>query len=118
MLLLLLDLLPFFAPFLALLAFMVWDRKRMGRPKEGSPSTLQARGGWEGRQKWQLWAGMGCVAAAMGAVEWMNPKRPPFSGRWGWLETLAHSQFGQGGIAWIWFAAGAMLFAAAFISRD
>lgn len=30
MLLLLVDLLPFFAPFLTLLAFMVWDRKRMG----------------------------------------------------------------------------------------
>ena len=118
MLLLLVDLLPFFVPFLALLAFMAWDRKRMGSPKEGSPSKLEGVGGLEGGQKWKALAGMGCVAVVMGAAEWMNPKRPPFSGRWGWLETMAHSQFGQGGIAWIWFAAGAMFFAAAFVSRD
>lgn len=90
----------------------------MGRPKEGSPSTLEVGGEQEGRQKWRLWAGVGVVAVAMGAGEWANPTSPPFSGRWGWLETLAHSQFGQGGIAWVWFAAAAMLFAAAFISRD
>lgn len=116
MLLLLLDLLPFFAPFLALLAFMVWDRRRIERPN--SPPAIRGEGQLEASQKWKFLAGLGCVAAALGAAEWMNPKLLPFSGRWGWLETLAHSHFGQGGIAWIWFAASAMLFAAAFVNHD
>lgn len=118
MLLLFADLLPFFIPFLALLAFIFWDRKRLGRPKGGPPSKLEGASGPGSGQRWKLLAGMASVAAAMGAAEWMNPKRPPFSGRWGWLEIMAHSQFGQGSIAWIWFAVGAMLFAAAFINRD
>lgn len=115
---LLVNLLVLFAPFLALLAFMAWDRKQIGRPAIGKPSGPEDKVETNATLRRKLLAGLSIVAATMGVVQWMNPKAPPFSGRWGWLEAWAHSQLGQGGVAWIWFAAGAMLFAAAYFGRE
>ena len=116
MLPLLVGLLPFLVPLLALLAFMLWDQRRMGRPPEKN-SAKPERVRLPGDPKWKLLAGLGCVAVAMAVAAWIHPMRPPLSGRWGWLEAMVYARFGEGSMTWTWLAIGAVLFAAAFIHR-
>ena len=113
MLELILNLSVIFVPFLAFLAYMVWDRRRLGRPTAGASSAHQGTG----VQRRKITVGFSLIAATMGVWEFVSPRAPPFSGRWGWLWTWAHSHLGQGGIALIWLAISAALLAAAYFGR-
>ena len=52
--------------------------------------------------------GLGVCAVVLGLQEWYVPSQPPFSGRWGWINTLAVNAFGDRGPAILYLSLGAI----------
>lgn len=89
-----------FALLLGLLLFIVWDGRRL-RASKGDPVPRDVmRKGFSpsGIVLWQAWAGMSIVAGLLAFMEWQNTSRPPFTGRWGWLNELAYELLGGMGV--------------------
>jgi hypothetical protein len=97
---------------LALLAFIVWERRRPVAP----PSRQEMARGLSPLVvvKWRLFAGFSLAFALMATVEWLSPSQPPFSGRWSFLKVAAYTQLGIHGIALVWAGGSVVLLVLAF----
>ena len=85
---------------LAFLAFVVWDRRRLENEKVVPvPREVMDKGfSPSGLAKWKLWAGCSAIPAMLGASQLLDPMKPPFTGRWSWLESLLYFNFGPRGM--------------------
>jgi len=75
----------------------------------GEPDHDHWRAPFTGRERAAAFWGLGGVGFALGLVEWINPHAPPFTGRWGWLPSLAYNAIGPKGPAFGWFAIAIVL---------
>ena len=91
---------------LALLAFIAWDRRRiadaqpavLGKERSRFGSNLRANG----------FAAVSLMAAVMALSEYLQPRVPPFTGRWSFVYEFAYAS-GPLGLVLSW-----ALLAAAF----
>jgi hypothetical protein len=98
----------------ALLAFIVWERRRPSVPLSRERTAV----GWSPRVllRWPALAGIFVCTVALGVTEWISPTQPPFTGRLSSLMSLAYEHFGPRGLAFVWFGFAAPLGLAAFAS--
>lgn len=95
---------------LALLAFIAWDRRRiansqpsdLGERKSRFRSSLRANG----------FAAVSLMAAVMSLSEYLQPRIPPFTGRWSFVYDFAYAT-GPYGIVLYWALLAAALAVAA-----
>ena len=59
------------------------------------------------KEKATAWLGLGCCFVVLGVLEWIDPSKPPFTGRWSWLTSAAYNAFGVHGQAVLYGAVGA-----------
>ena len=101
-----------FVLLLALLMFIIWDGRRLRRAEvEPIPREKMQKGfAPTGLVLWHFWIGISGVCALLALTEWESPSNPPFTGRWGWLSSLAYGALGSRGVFWLWvlFAALAL----------
>ena len=98
----------------ALLAFIVWDRRR-----EVSPVSRERMAvGWAPRAllRWPGLASISVCTVALGVAEWLSPTQPPFAGRLSSLMSLAYEHLGPRGVAFVWWGFAALLGLAAVAS--
>ena len=103
---------------IALLAFIVWDSRRLKQrsdpiPRERMTSGFQPKGA----NRWHLCIGFGVVSLALALAEWFHPRRPPFRGLWGWLYQFAYSALGTHGILALLIITAAACFCLGFSLR-
>ncbi|MBY0236012.1 MAG: hypothetical protein K2W93_13610 [Burkholderiaceae bacterium] len=109
------------ATLIAFLIFIVWERRRA---ESGSVTPLPRealKNGWRARplRRWKVSAALGLLLGAMAAIQWVQPKTPPFTGRLSQVMTFFHAQFGIHGVSYFWAAfAAAMLLIAVFQFRS
>lgn len=65
------------------------------------------------KEKANVWAGLGALLLIMGAMTWLTPDTPPFTGKWAWLYGSLHDAFGPHGIPGAMCLAGALFIVAA-----
>ena len=72
------------------------------------------------KEKAAAWLGIGGCFIALGVMEWINPSRPPFAGRWSWLTSATYNTFGIHGQAVLYGVIGALLVVAGCVqwARD
>jgi hypothetical protein len=106
------------AALVALLAFVVWDRRRIQRAPVRPLSREALSKGWSPQPLlvWPFWAGLAFVAASLAVIELLAPSQPPFKGRWSTLEFALYSSLGTYGIALFWSAVGVALSVMAFFT--
>lgn len=92
---------------LALLIFIVWERRRPGTPL----TRNQMAKGWSlpARRQGPVWLGLGLMCAVMSLSQWLSPSLPPFSGRGAGLAALLHAHGGPQAIALAWATAALVL---------
>ena len=101
-----------------LLAFFVWDRRRL---QSGAvtplPRAALARG-WSPRPLlvWPMHAGFSLCMAVLAALEFRAPSVPPFSGKWSAVKELAYTTFGTFGLAYVWSAVSLLLLVLALVA--
>jgi hypothetical protein len=98
---------------LALLAFVVWDRKRIER----SPPTTSSASGCDpnASAKWQALAAISAMSSLAAITHALSPHQPPFSGRLSSLYSFIFSAFGQYGLAGFWVLVATCFAAYAFL---
>lgn len=117
----LMPLLLFIATLVALLIFIGWERRRAASGSVTPLPRAALKNGWRARslRRWKVSAALGLLLGAMAAIQWVQPKPPPFTGRWSQVMTFFHAQFGIHGVSYFWAAfAAAMLLIAAFQFRS
>ena len=101
----------------ALLAFIIWERRRSANDPVTPLPRAALKGGWRPKQmpKWRVSASLGLMLGVLAFVEWRLPKSPPFTGRWSQVISFFHTQFGAGGVAYFWATLAAVLFLVAVL---
>ncbi len=95
---------------LALLAFIAWDRRRIANAEPAVPGKEKLRAGSNLRANG--FAAVSLMAAVMALSEYLQPRVPPFTGRWSFVYELANT-IGPHGLALFWaFLATAFVVAA------
>ena len=100
----------------ALGIFIVWDSRRL-RSEKPRPVAREAlaRGFMpKGLLAWQVYLGLGGVAAILAFMEWEQPSKPPFTGRWSWLHQALFEVFGIRGLFAWWTLMAAVCLAYGF----
>lgn len=107
------------APFLVLLAFIGWDRRRLANEKVEPMSRETLRNGWRAApvSNAPIFAGLAVVSFSLGASEWISPDLPPYHGRLSWAYRIAYTSFGMHGKAYVLWAVGVLLLVIALLSR-
>lgn len=102
---------------LALLAFIVWDGRRLGAAKPDSIPREVMRKGYapRGLIHWHFWLGMTAVAVALSLAEWHHPSTPPFTGRGAWFIEIAYSAFGEKALFFLFALAAVVAACCAFV---
>ena len=99
-----------FGALLVLLAFIAWDRRRIANPQ---PAVL---GGGKSRFGSNLrangFAAVALMAAVMALSEYLQPRVPPFIGRWSFVYEFAYAT-GLFGLVLYWTLLAAAFAAAA-----
>jgi hypothetical protein len=98
---------------LAVLAFIAWDRRRIanaqpavsGEGKSRSGSNLRANGS----------AAVSLMAVVMALSEYLQPRVPPFTGRWSFVYELAYAT-GPFGLVLFWALLASAFAVAAVVS--
>jgi hypothetical protein len=88
-----------------LLCFVVWDRRKLSNAKVEPLSRASLRNGWSPTQqaKWVAPAAISVVTFALGLLEWLQPSKPPFTGKWSDVKHLAVMHMGSAGLAFLWW---------------
>ena len=100
---------------IAIWLYIRWDGKRL-RNYPVTPlarSTMGAGYKPGGVVTWQVYVAAGCMAALLAFMEWNAPSRPPFSGRWAFVESVLFETFGSRGILTTYVAIAAAFLCAA-----
>jgi hypothetical protein len=90
---------------IALGVYIVWDSRRL-RSEKPVPLPREALSGGfmpKGLVKWQVYLGLGGVTAMLAFLEWEQPSKPPFTGRWSWLYQALFEALGTRGL-FMWWA--------------
>lgn len=89
-----------------LLAFVVWDRRRIQRNKAEPLGRERLARGWSAKPlfAWPMHLGIALCTATLTARELYSPSLPPFSGRMSGLYRAANNMFGEYGVAYVWLA--------------
>lgn len=99
---------------LALLVFIAWDRRRIANAqhpvhsqgKSGTGFNLQANG----------FSAVSLMAAVMAISHYLQPRVPPFNGRWSFVYELAYA-IGPFGLVFYWALLATAFAIAAVFSR-
>ena len=75
----------------------------------GEPDHPHWRTPFTAKEKAAASWGLGGCFILLGVMEWLTPPEPPFTGRWGWVKSLAYNVGGAHGPAIFYTAAGALL---------
>ncbi|WP_093382712.1 hypothetical protein [Variovorax sp. OV329] len=96
---------------LCFLAFLLWDRRRLGNAEVQPLSREQMKKGFapSAALAWPVSMGMGVVGVTLAYLEWRSPSQRPYSGRWAWLHELVYQAFGPHGLAGFFAAVGVFL---------
>jgi Flp pilus assembly protein TadB len=96
---------------LAMLAFIVWERRRSASSRAAPLTRASLEKGWSPKQipMWSVSAGFSFLFGVRAFVEWRQPKSPPFAGRWSEVISFFHAQFGVHGVAYLWAALAVVL---------
>ena len=98
-------------------AFIVWDRRRM-RNVDPLSREIMAKGfAPASLAKWKVWAGLSAVAFTLGISQLLEPMKPPFTGRWSWLESLLYFNFGPLGMGTFALLVGFAMLVASLLAR-
>ncbi len=57
----------------------------------------------KGLVAWQVYLGLGGAVAILAFMEWAQPSKPPFTGRWSWLHQALFDVLGVRGL-FVWWA--------------
>ena len=107
-------LIVFLALMIALLLFILWDRRQ---PAKAVSRAQMSKGFAPGSSaKWAGCLGLACVGVFLGLNEFMNPSAPPFTGKGSTMKALAYEAFGEHGPALFWLGMSAVFMAAAYVS--
>ncbi|TAF76670.1 MAG: hypothetical protein EAZ54_10705 [Curvibacter sp.] len=89
----------------ALAVFIIWDSRRLRNIKPDPIAREAMESGFApgGIDAWKLPFGLALVSAFLGVSEWLEPKHPPFTGRWSFISTYAYSIVGEKGPALLSF---------------
>lgn len=108
------DLLVFMALMLALLIFIIWDRRQ---PAKALSREQLSQGFTPGSHaKWSGFLALALAGLGLALKEFDNPSQPPFSGKGATIQAMAHEAFGEKGTAFLWLGAAAVLAALALAS--
>jgi hypothetical protein len=102
----------------ALLAFVVWERRRAQAQAVAPLARETLARGWSPQPAllWPVYAGLAVCVAALAVVEFRAPSAPPFAGRWSFAYELAYRLLGTFGIAYLWSALALVLLVASFVA--
>lgn len=64
----------------------------------GQPDHNHWKRPFTARERAVAWWGLAACFGLLALSDWVSPKQPPFSGKWGWLYSWAYSAFGPYGI--------------------
>jgi heme/copper-type cytochrome/quinol oxidase subunit 3 len=100
------EILIFFGSMLALLAFVIWDRRRLTGAKVAPLDRKTMEKGFTptGMAAWQASLLVGVMFGALTYQEWMHPSHPPFTGRLAWVREGVYAVWGFDGALVIWGA--------------
>lgn len=103
---------------LVLLAFVVWDRRRLQSGKVIPLPREALAGGWKATPAlvWPFHVGVSLCAALVTAMELYSPSEPPFLGRMSSIYAAAHGMLGIYGVAYFWLAVTLVLLLLALVS--
>jgi hypothetical protein len=98
--------------------YVRWDMRRLNNAPVVPADRSKMERGYKpmGIAKWQVYLGLGCIAGLLAFNEWYGPSRPPFSGRWSVIQSLAFEVLGSNGLLAIYSGACALLLLAAVVS--
>jgi hypothetical protein len=97
---------------LGLLAWILFDMRQLRRKPFDvrHKATEASNAAAESRQaRYFLW-GLSCAIYLLAVVEWLHPRKPPFTGRMSSIEAALYYSFGPKAVAMFW-AAFASVFA-------
>lgn len=89
----------------ALAVFIIWDSRRLRSSKPDPMSRESMARGFTpgGGAAWKFSVGLALASASLGVSDWLEPKHPPFTGKWSFLFTYAYSVTGEKGPALVYF---------------
>lgn len=107
------------AALLALLIFIGWERRRAASDSVTPLPREALKKGWRARprRRWKLNAALALMLGVMAVIQWIQPTRPPFTGRLSPVMSFFHAQFGIHGLSYFWAAFGATILLIALFQR-
>ena len=104
----------FMALMLALLLFILWDRRQPAKPIS---KEQMAKGFVPGNSaKWAGFLGLALVGFFLAFKEFLIPSVPPFTGKGSTVKILAYEALGEHGPAFLWLLMGAVFVVVAYVS--
>lgn len=103
---------------LALWAYVRWEARQFKSAPVAPIERSRMERGYkpEGTAKWQIYLGVGAMAALLAFSEWQAPSRAPFTGRWSALKSLVIEALGGSGLLVIYVAVSSAFLVAAVVS--
>lgn len=108
------DMIIFMGLMIALLVFIIWDRKQPAKALSRQEISRGFIPGYHAR--WGGFLTLALAGLALALKEFDSPSLPPFSGKGSTIQALAYEAFGPHGTAFLWLGAGAAFAAAAAVS--
>jgi hypothetical protein len=102
-----------------LLIFVRWDRKRMenSTPEPLAREALEDGSKPKEPQYWKLWFGLALVSGFLALASFVNPPRPPFTGKYSSLHVFLHESMGPNGSAYGYSAFAGVCLVAGLLRR-
>lgn len=107
------------SPFLILLAFIAWDKRRHVTEKIEPMSREALRSGWKAKpvSNAPMFIGLALVFLSLGVVQWFSPDVPPYRGGLSWVYEIVYTYLGLQGQAYVFWIFAVLLVFVSFISR-
>jgi hypothetical protein len=102
---------------IGLLVFFIVDRRHLAQARDRPLSREIMEQGWRPSSitRWLPFAGIALIMAVMGVMELMQPKTPPFTGRWAFVFSAVYG-LAPHAIALFWLVLAAAFALAAFLA--